>query len=134
MIYTLAELPLAVNYLLEQAKSHTIWCFHGQMGVGKTTLIKQLLLELGVKDLVSSPSFSIVNEYKTEEGKSIYHFDFYRIKSVEEAYDLGFEMYFDSGNLCLIEWPEKIAEILENETCLSITLSLCEEKRKLIIA
>ncbi len=134
MIYNLAELPLAANYLIENAKSHKLWCFHGEMGVGKTTLIKELLLQLGVQDLVSSPSFSIVNEYKTQDGKSIYHFDFYRIKSVEEVYDLGFEMYFDSGNLCLIEWPEKIDEILENETCLTITLSLSQEKRQLTIA
>ena len=86
--------------------------FYGSMGAGKTTLIKNLCHKMGVTDEVNSPTFAIVNEYVTEEGESVYHFDFYRIKKLEEAYDIGFENYFDSGNLCLIEWPEMIEPLL----------------------
>ena len=82
------------------------------MGAGKTTLIKNLCHKMGVTDEVNSPTFAIVNEYVTEEGESVYHFDFYRIKKLEEAYDIGYENYFDSGNLCLIEWPEMIEPLL----------------------
>ena len=84
----------------------------GYMGAGKTTFIKAICEELGVDDVVTSPTFAIVNEYVTEEGESVYHFDFYRIKKLEEAYDIGFENYFDSGNLCLIEWPEMIEPLM----------------------
>ena len=80
-------------------------------------------------DEVSSPTFSIVNEYKTVDGKTVYHFDFYRIKSIEEVYDMGVEDYFSSGNICLIEWPEKIKEILENEIALQIFINLKNSQR-----
>ena len=86
--------------------------FYGSMGAGKTTLIKNLCHRMGVTDEVNSPTFAIVNEYATLEGESVYHFDFYRIKKLEEAYDIGFENYFYSGNLCLIEWPEMIEPLL----------------------
>jgi tRNA threonylcarbamoyladenosine biosynthesis protein TsaE len=81
------------------------------MGAGKTTFIKSICEELGVRDVVNSPTFSIVNEY-VAAGSAIYHFDFYRIKNIQEAYDIGYEEYFYSGNICLIEWPERVAEIL----------------------
>ncbi len=86
--------------------------FYGSMGAGKTTLIKNLCHRMGVTDEVNSPTFAIVNEYVTMENESVYHFDFYRIKKLEEAYDIGFENYFYSGNLCLIEWPEMIEPLL----------------------
>ena len=86
--------------------------FYGSMGAGKTTLIKNLCHRMGVTDEVNSPTFAIVNEYVTEEGESVYHFDFYRIKKLEEAYDIGYENYFYSGYLCLIEWPEMIEPLL----------------------
>lgn len=86
--------------------------FYGAMGAGKTTLIKDLCHRMGVTDEVNSPTFAIVNEYVTEEGEPVYHFDFYRIKRLEEAYDIGYENYFYSGHLCLIEWPELIEPLL----------------------
>lgn len=90
--------------------------FYGKMGAGKTTFIKALCEELGVEDVITSPTFAIVNEYTIEDnGQSIYHFDFYRIKKLEEVYDMGYEDYFYSGDLCLIEWPELIEEILPEE-------------------
>ena len=100
------------EYLISLREEADIIAFYGAMGAGKTTLIKNLCHKMGVTDEVNSPTFAIVNEYITEEGESVYHFDFYRIKKLEEAYDIGFENYFDSGNLCLIEWPEMIEPLL----------------------
>ena len=100
------------EYLISLRDEADIIAFYGSMGAGKTTLIKNLCHKMGVTDEVNSPTFAIVNEYVTEEGESVYHFDFYRIKKLEEAYDIGFENYFDSGNLCLIEWPEMIEPLL----------------------
>ena len=94
--------------------------FYGKMGAGKTTFIKALCEELGVEDVITSPTFAIVNEY-TVDSQSIYHFDFYRIKKIEEVYDMGYEDYFYSGNLCLIEWPELIEELLP-ENALRVTI------------
>lgn len=91
---------------------HKVFVFYGSMGAGKTTFITALCKELGVTDVISSPTFAIVNEYETVSGNSIYHFDFYRINKVEEAFDFGYEDYFYSGNLCFIEWPEKVAELI----------------------
>ncbi len=92
-----------------------ILLFEGSMGVGKTTLIKAIAKKLGVKDAVNSPTFSLVNHYQTDAGESVYHFDFYRLKKEEEAMDMGVEEYFDSGNYCLVEWPEKIKNLLPLE-------------------
>ena len=89
-----------------------ILLFHGEMGVGKTTLIKEICKELGTDDITSSPTFSIVNEYKTKTNDTIYHFDFYRINNEEEAYNIGVEDYFDSDAWCLIEWPSVIQNLL----------------------
>jgi len=89
-----------------------ILLFHGEMGVGKTTLIKEICKELGTDDITSSPTFSIVNEYKTKMNDTIYHFDFYRINNEEEAYNIGVEDYFDSDAWCLIEWPSVIQNLL----------------------
>ena len=100
------------EYLISLRDEADIIAFYGSMGAGKTTLIKNLCHKMGVTDEVNSPTFAIVNEYITEEGESVYHFDFYRIKKLEEAYDIGYENYFDSGNLCLIEWPEMIEPLL----------------------
>ena len=100
------------DYLISLRDEADIIAFYGAMGAGKTTLIKNLCHRMGVTDEVNSPTFAIVNEYVTEEGESVYHFDFYRIKKIEEAYDIGFENYFDSGNLCFIEWPEMIEPLM----------------------
>lgn len=98
-----------------------IFAFHGAMGAGKTTFIKAVCEELGVKETITSPTFAIINEYKDREGSSIYHFDFYRINKLEEVFDFGYEDYFYSGDLCFIEWPEIVNSILpENSVRVSI--------------
>lgn len=106
------SLPSAAQTLLEHTKGATVYAFFGEMGAGKTTFIKALCKQLGVEDEVSSPTFSLVNEYHTSSGETVYHFDFYRIKNEEEAYDIGYEEYLYSGHRCLIEWPEKILYLL----------------------
>ena len=94
----------------------SVFAFYGSMGAGKTTFIKAVCEELGVEDVITSPTFAIVNEYRAEEtGELIYHFDFYRIKKLEEVYDMGYEDYFYSGALCFIEWPELIEELLPSD-------------------
>lgn len=100
------------EYLMSLRSEADVVAFYGSMGAGKTTLIKNLCHRMGVTDEVNSPTFAIVNEYVTEEGEAVYHFDFYRIKKMEEAYDIGYENYFYSGYLCLIEWPELIEPLL----------------------
>jgi len=105
------DLKDAAHALIAFAGAEKLFIFEGDMGAGKTTFIKEICLALGVTDLVSSPTFSIVNEYLSDQG-SLYHFDFYRIKNLQEAYDIGYEDYFYSGSICLIEWPEKVAELL----------------------
>ena len=99
-----------------------VFAFYGKMGAGKTTFIKALCRELGVEDVITSPTFAIVNEYTAASGDPIYHFDFYRIKKLDEVYDMGYEEYFYNGGLCLIEWPELIEELLpENAVRVSIS-------------
>ena len=109
--YALADLNQIAKEVISTAQNKTL-LFYGQMGVGKTTLIKELCKELGTDDVTSSPTFSIVNEYHTEDGQIVYHFDFYRIEDENEAYDIGIEDYFYSDAWCLIEWPENIQNLL----------------------
>ena len=101
---------------VDQMGDHKIFAFYGKMGAGKTTFIKAMCEELGVTDVINSPTFAIVNEYLDGKGESIYHFDVDRIKRVEEVYDIGFDEYIYSGNLCLMEWPELIEQLLPEET------------------
>ena len=110
------ELDKAVAFIRSFTKKNNVVAFYGAMGVGKTTFIKSLCKDMGVTDIVNSPTFSIVNEYTTASNALIYHFDFYRIEKTEEAYDFGYEDYFYSTNLCLIEWPEKISDLLPENT------------------
>lgn len=109
---TLDQLAGVARQLLQHAGGQKIWLFEGEMGAGKTTLIKALCTELGVKDIVNSPTFSIVQEYATAAGIPVYHFDFYRIQHEEEALMLDCMTYFDSGHYCLIEWPTKISSLI----------------------
>jgi tRNA threonylcarbamoyladenosine biosynthesis protein TsaE len=109
---SLSDLPEVAHLLVKAVSPHRIILFKGEMGAGKTTLIKSVCAALGVQGNVSSPTFSLVNEYATPAGEKIFHFDFYRIKTIREAYDMGYEEYFFSGNYCLVEWPEKIEELI----------------------
>ncbi len=113
--FDLEQISKAAQDVIAACGNETVWLFEGTMGAGKTTLIKAVCRELGVLNTVQSPTFSIVNEYLTDAGETIYHFDCYRLKNGTEAYDIGVEEYLDSGNLCLIEWPDKIAELLPDK-------------------
>ena len=106
----------AARQFVAATGENTVFAFYGKMGAGKTTFIKAVCEELGVEDVITSPTFAIVNEYTSDTtGELIYHFDFYRIKKIEEVYDMGYEDYFYSGALCFIEWPELIEELLPEE-------------------
>lgn len=113
-INSLAEINEAAKTFVENMGDATVFAFYGKMGAGKTTFIKALCEEMGVEDVITSPTFAIVNEYSAA-GQPVYHFDFYRIKSIREVYDMGYEDYFYSGNLCLIEWPELIDDLLPDD-------------------
>jgi tRNA threonylcarbamoyladenosine biosynthesis protein TsaE len=113
-IQDLEHIREAAREFVENIDDRTVFAFYGHMGAGKTTFIKAICEELGVEDVITSPTFAIVNEYTAQEGP-IFHFDFYRIKKLEEVYDMGFEDYFYSGSLCLIEWPELIEEVLPDD-------------------
>lgn len=113
--YTLAALRSAAEWLLSQVGDRSVLAFYGDMGAGKTTLIRELCRALHVTDSVTSPTFALINEYRTTDSKKIFHFDFYRIKKLEEAYDLGCDEYFDSGHLCLVEWAELVEELLPHD-------------------
>ena len=111
-IHSLDELAQVSDYLMSLRDQSDLIAFYGAMGAGKTTLIKDLCHRMEVTDEVTSPTFAIVNEYSTVEGEPVYHFDFYRIKKLEEVFDIGYENYFYSGHLCLLEWPEMIEPLL----------------------
>ena len=115
----------AAKQFIANIGNSTVFAFYGKMGAGKTTFVKAVCEELGVDDVITSPTFSIVNEYRSEQtGELIYHFDFYRVKKIEEVYDMGFEDYFYSGALCFIEWPELCEEVLPDDT---VKVSINEE-------
>ena len=113
--YSLDQLSDIAEAILKNSKHKTV-LFYGDMGVGKTTLIKEIISQLGVNETVSSPTFSLVNEYLTDKNESVYHFDFYRINSEEEAMDIGFEEYIYSDSWCFIEWPEKVENLVPLKT------------------
>lgn len=106
----------AARQFVENIGSSRVFAFYGKMGAGKTTFVKALCEELGCDDVITSPTFAIVNEYTDGKQQPVYHFDFYRIKKLEEVYDMGYEEYFYSGALCLIEWPELIEDVLPDDT------------------
>lgn len=114
LAYDLSEIDSIAEQVITLTSS-TVILFHGNMGVGKTTLIQAIARHLGVEEIVSSPTFSIVNEYRTNKSKIVYHFDFYRIENSDEALDLGFEEYLEQGDWIFIEWPDKISEYLPNQ-------------------
>ena len=130
-ISSLEELDMAAGHFLELAGAQTLIAFSGEMGAGKTTFIQALCRNLGVKVEVNSPTFSLVNEYFTPVGNSIFHFDLYRIETPDELFDMGYEEYFFSGSLCLIEWPEK-AQNLIPEDALWVNIVIGENEARLI--
>lgn len=116
---------------INEIGEHRVLAFYGKMGAGKTTFIKALCEEMGVEDVITSPTFAIVNEYTDGEQNPVYHFDFYRIKKLEEVYDMGYEEYFYSGDLCLMEWPELIEDLLPEDT-LRVTISENEDGQRTV--
>jgi tRNA threonylcarbamoyladenosine biosynthesis protein TsaE len=123
------HLHTAAKQLIEHSGNNKIFAFYGSMGAGKTTIIKAVCEYLGAIDIVSSPTFTLVNEYKTSEGDSIFHIDFYRIKKQEEVYDFGIEEYLTGDSYCFMEWPELIEEILPDETVkVRITVDADEQR------
>ncbi len=131
-INTLAEIGDAAKQFIAAMGDSRVFAFYGKMGAGKTTFVKAVCEALGVVDVITSPTFAIVNEYESETtGESIYHFDFYRIKKLEEVYDMGYEDYFYSGNLCFLEWPELIEELLPEDAC-KVTIEETENGARVV--
>lgn len=132
---SLDQLPEAAEKFIDLMGDNTIFAFYGEMGAGKTTFINALSKALGVEeDFTSSPSFSIINEYRSDTtAELIYHFDLYRIENLEEAFDIGIEDYFDSGALCLLEWPERVEDILPDDTVKVNIEELPDGKRQLTL-
>ena len=131
-IQSLEHIHEAAREFIAAMGDNTVFALYGKMGAGKTTFIKALCQELGVEDVVTSPTFAVINEFRSDiAGELIYHFDFYRIKKLEEVYDMGYEDYFYSGALCFIEWPELVEELLPGNT-IKVTIEELEDgSRKL---
>ena len=110
------DIRAAARQFIHEMGAERVYAFYGSMGAGKTTFIKAICEEMGVRETVASPTFAIINEYRDKEGKPIYHFDFYRINKLEEAFDFGYEDYFYSGHLCFVEWPELVESVLPEDT------------------
>lgn len=133
IVFSLDQIQEVAQQILDSNPKRII-LFNGEMGVGKTTLIKQLCKSLGVKDATSSPTFSLVNEYYTSDNQIVYHFDFYRLNKETEALDMGVDDYLYSGNWCFIEWSEKIASLLPEDTSTITIELLADGKRELKLA
>ncbi len=132
-IHSLAGLKEAAHELLTEFSGERVFAFYGKMGAGKTTFIQSVCKALGSEDNVTSPTFALINEYNTAEMDSIFHFDFYRIKDIVEAYDLGYEDYIYSGNYCLIEWPEMIVSLLP-QNLVEVRIEVNEDESRQITA
>ena len=128
--YDLNQVPDIAKEIISSAKNK-LFLFYGEMGSGKTTLIKEIVKQLGVEEVASSPTFSLVNEYHSDKGEIIYHFDFYRIENEEEAFDIGVEEYFYSDHWCFIEWPEKVENLLPLES-VAIRLTINQDNTRTI--
>lgn len=130
-IESLQDIERAARQFVEAMGDRKVFAFYGPMGVGKTTFIKAICKELQVDDVITSPTFAIVNEYQTRQGLPVFHFDFYRIRKIEEVFDMGYEDYLYSGALCLIEWPELAEDILPADT-VAVRLSQQPEGTRLV--
>lgn len=131
--FSLNEIDITATALLAHTGKHKVFAFHGEMGAGKTTFINALCRVMEVEDIVSSPTFSIINQYKTKSGQTVYHMDLYRIKDENEAINAGVEDCLYSGNICLVEWPDKAAGILPDDTLHLYITSIADNTRKLKI-
>lgn len=132
MVFKLEDIDKAAEWVLEVAGDKRVIAFYGGMGAGKTTLIRAICKKLGVEDTVASPTFAIVNEYAGGNGDPVYHFDFYRIKKLEEVRDISFDEYAYSGYFCFLEWPELIEDLLPEDT-IKISITETDEKREITI-
>lgn len=130
-IKSLDDICSAAKNFVAEMGDNTVFAFRGAMGAGKTTFIKAVCEVLGVEDVINSPTFAIVNEYRSNSGELIYHFDFYRINKQEEVFDFGYEDYFYSGSLCFVEWPEKIEELLPSDT-VNVVIDVMEDGSRLL--
>lgn len=130
-IKSLADIDNAAVEFIKAMGDNTVFAFRGDMGAGKTTFITAICKHLKVEDTINSPTFAIVNEYRSESAELIYHFDFYRINKIEEAFDFGYEDYFYSGSLCFIEWPERIADLLPNDA-VNVNIQVKEDGSRLV--
>lgn len=132
-INSVNQLPEAARTFLKVTDGKGVFAFYGEMGAGKTTFIKAICEQMGIKDMINSPTFAIINEYTLPSGDPVFHFDCYRLKKAQEAFDLGCEDYFSSGHTCFIEWPEKIGELLpEDNMRVEITV-LPDGKRRITL-
>lgn len=125
-IESLASIDKAAQEFIKLIGNHKVFAFYGEMGAGKTTFIKEICIALGVTDAITSPTFAIVNEYKSGANEKIFHFDFYRVNKIEEVFDFGYEDYFYSGALCFIEWPERVETLLP-EDCVFVEINVNED-------
>ena len=131
-INSLTEINYAAKQFIAAMGDSKVFAFYGKMGAGKTTFVKAVCEALGVEDVITSPTFAIVNEYQSATtGESIYHFDFYRIKKLEEVYDMGYEDYFYSGCRCFLEWPELIEKLLPEDAC-KVTIEETENGARVV--
>lgn len=126
-IQSLDSIEQAAIEFVREMGDNTVFAFYGEMGAGKTTFIKEICKVLGVTDTITSPTFAIVNEYRSDEtAELIYHFDFYRVEKIEEVFDFGYEDYFYSGAICFIEWPERVDSLLPND-CVHVTITVNDD-------
>ena len=130
-IENIGDIASAARKFVDEMGENCVFAFYGKMGAGKTTFIKSICDALGVKDVVTSPTFAIVNEYADAKGQPVYHFDFYRIKNLREAYDMGCEEYFYSGYPCFIEWPELVEELLPEDT-VKVSIEVLENESRIV--
>ena len=132
LLNNLSDIDAVAQKFVDNMGNRKIFAFYGEMGAGKTTFIKALCKTLRVAETITSPTFAIINEYNKEDGCPIYHFDFYRIKNIEEAYDFGYEDYFYSGHLCFIEWPELVEPLLP-ESVVKVQIVVMDNGERSII-
>ena len=131
-INSLADINEAAKQFIENMGDGKVFAFYGKMGAGKTTFVKAICEEMGVEDVITSPTFAIVNEYTSQKtGDTIYHFDFYRIKKLEEVYDMGYEDYFYGGSICFLEWPELIEDLLP-EDAVKVSIEETEDGGRIV--